>query len=60
MGHPGAGRPLGGAGQPHQALAWSSLWCGVLLSLLEPSRVDCATDKRDLFDDWILLDGFLK
>ena len=47
MGPLGAGRPPGGAGQPHLAMAWSLLRCGVLSSLLEPSGVDFAVDKHD-------------
>ena len=47
MGPLGARWPLGGAGRPYLAVAWPSLWCGVLLSLLEPSGVDFAMDKRD-------------
>ena len=59
MGPPGAKQPLGGAGQPHLAVAWPLLRCGVLLSFLEPSRVDFVAEKHDFFDDLILLDGFL-
>ena len=47
MGPLGVGRPLGGADHPHLAVAWPPLWYGVLSSLLEPSRVDFAVDKRD-------------
>ena len=45
MGPPGAERPLGG--RPHLAVTWPLLRCGVLSSLLEPSGVDFAMDKRD-------------
>ena len=36
-----------GAERPHLVVAWPPLRCGVLSSLLEPSGVDFAADKRD-------------
>jgi hypothetical protein len=56
----GACRLAGGAGQPHLVasrplLRWHGFWCH-----LEPSGVGFATDKHDLFDVLILLDGFLE
>ena len=43
----GASHPTGGAGRPHLMAPRPPLWCGVLSSLLEPSRVVFAVDKRD-------------
>ena len=47
MGLPRGERLLSGASRPHLAVAWPPLRCGVLSSLLEPSVVDFAKDKRD-------------
>ena len=57
MGPPGAEQHLGGAGRPYLAVAWPLLRCGVLLSLLELISLRIS---EILFDDLILLDGFLK
>ena len=38
---------IGGASRPHMSASQPSLWCSVFLSLLEPSRVGFAVDKRD-------------
>ena len=39
---------VGGASRPHMSASRPSLWCGVFLSLLEPSRVVYAVDKHNL------------
>jgi hypothetical protein len=49
MGGPQAGRPLGGAGQPHMLVGRALPWWRVSWSLLEPSHAVPVVEFHNFF-----------